>query len=282
MQIKMKLKSILYLIAICAVVFCVVFRFDRMTVGWIAWGIFGYMTPSGLFIFCLFRVTRGGSLTPSLITCILLSVSLFGWPTVFIGAFQTEPLRRALLLATVGIGVCVGLHWNQEIKKARATGPGHPVNNAARLNACLFASVVAFLGAWQGITWLVWNVGQSVGIAVQNDDAGWLSFEFYGNSVNHKTVGIALGPRVAPGCVEGFKLFGLRFSRGFLPYDKDTSNGVHLVRHIAFHRTQVGDWIIPVLTQFSELTSLDLRGTRITCAGVREIQMALPSCEIVR
>jgi hypothetical protein len=289
MQIRFKLNALLYLIAICAVAFCLLFRLDRNTadlVGGIAYFVFGFMAPYVLLWFCVFRLIFARRLTRPLITCPLLSVALFGWPAVFASAFLTEPQRPVLLIFPLFIGVTLGIYGGfysrPFIKDLRATEQGYPDNNPVRLNACLFALVLGFLVAWQGLTWLVWDVGQSVGIAVKSDDAGWLSFDFYGNSVNHRTVGIALGPRVAPGCVERFKLFGLNFTRGFLPFDEDTGIGVHLVRRIAFHRTQVGDWIIPVLTQFSELTSLDLRGTRITGAGVREIQMALPRCEIVR
>jgi hypothetical protein len=161
-------------------------------------------------------------------------------------------------------------------------GVNYPNGSAIRLNACLAASVVAVLLGWQAVYWLTWDVGQSVGIAVNIDREGDISVDFHGRGVSSKTVRVPLDKKLARGTIEKIDVFGVVFLRGFIPYDEAPGRDSRIVRTIRFHRTLIGDSVIPVLKQYSSLTSLDLRGTRITAAGVRELREALPACKVLR
>ena len=134
-----------------------------------------------------------------------------------------------------------------------------------------------------GTTWLYWDLGHSsVGLAVSgNGDEGGLLVDLYGPAVNETTLRIVLENKLAYGAIERIDVFGFVFVRGYLPYDPQGSPDPGSVRRITFHHSRIGDGAVPLLKQFLLLRCVDLRETRITGAGVRELQASLPNCQIV-
>lgn len=149
----------------CALVFGLLSRLGRNAGGLLIGFCLTFLTPIVLFVISLARLFRADRLTRPLITCPLLGVSVFGWPAMFVGVFVPEPLRPKLLVSSLVLGALVGVlagfHSRLVIKKVRATNQIYPNDNAAWLNACLSASVLAMLVGWEAISWLTWDVGRS-------------------------------------------------------------------------------------------------------------------------
>jgi hypothetical protein len=56
----------------------------------------------------------------------------------------------------------------------------------------------------------------------------------------------------------------------------------HLLTDVDFLGSDVTDASIPILRRMQRLKSLDVRQTRLSAAGVDEIQSALKACKIER
>jgi len=222
-----------------------------------------------------------------ILTCTLAGLVLSGSSIALVGLFLTEPYRfrsQFFVLVSGTVGFLEGI-WlyvgNRRHHFFPAAGPSE-ARRALRLNLRLATLSVLLLGIIWAMPSLKWAGPTSVGLAVAVDREDRLSVDFYGRGVNPGTVGIVLNNRLARGASERIDLFGFQVRRGFVPNASKKGKAPEAIDRIAFHHGEVGDWIIPLLIQFPNLEHLDIRETRISRAGARELQSALPRCKLLQ
>jgi hypothetical protein len=266
---------------------------------WLGWGIASIfietvlpfllitIVPFASMIGLTLALFVRGRLAQPIITCPLAGIALTVAPALVIGLFLTEPLRIKLERIALAEGILIGFFFGVwlHVQARHDEDFRHPGPDARRDVRRLNLSLAILAASLIAITWAVprlkWGGRRSVGLAVAVDPGGWLTVDFYGRAVGRRTIETASSRILASGSVERIDVCGLRFGRGFVPYDPKPGEGAGLVRAIAFHSTEVGDWAVPLLKRFCRLETLDLRETLISPSGIEELRLALPGCRII-
>lgn len=285
----MRISGLILMVGYCAIVLALLAVTGWESRAFLPWSL-GFPLVLGfslggmmLFLYQFARMER----LPHVLSVILGCVLLFGSSALVVGCFLTEPARDRLQSSSLVIGLAMGLCFAWPFlapgsKPRLRTTTMADRRKALRWNLLLSVLVLAMVITAQAFPRLKWGSRASAGLAVTSDGNAGLWVDFYGRGVNQGTVQTVLDGKIAPGYIEQLDLFGSRFQRGFVPSDLGSGPDIVAVRRIAFHRTDVRDSMIPLLKQFSHLRRLDLRGTRITEAGIRQLRSALPACEILR